>query len=120
MAKILVLEDNMDLLEFICILLERNKLEARGCSSGNEMKLLLGSFIPDLLIIDVMIKDKDGRDEDGRDLCREFKKDNKNTPVILTSANPKVLMNYEVWKADDTIEKPFTIQNILSKIYKFI
>ena len=120
MAKILVLEDNTDLLEFICILLERNKLEAKGCTSGNDMKLILELFTPDLLIIDVMIKDKDGRDEDGRDLCKEFKKNNKNTPVILTSANPKVLVNYNVWKADDIIEKPFTIQHILSKIHKFI
>src|ERR1700735_3767534 len=104
MAKILVLEDNTDLLEFICILLERNKLEVKGCSSSNEMKLILESFIPDLLIIDVMIKDQNSRDEDGRELCKEFKANNKNIPVILTSANPKVLVNYDVWKADDIIE----------------
>jgi DNA-binding response OmpR family regulator len=120
MAKILILEDNMDLLEFICILLERNKLEVQGCSSSNEMKLILESFDPDLLIIDVIIKNKDGTDEDGRDLCKEFKKKNKNIPVILTSANPKVLINYEVCGADDTLEKPFNMQDILNKINKYI
>jgi twitching motility two-component system response regulator PilH len=111
MVKILIIEDNKDLLDFICALLYMHQFEVSGVTTGKEFKTQLKSFLPDLVIMDVILIK-----EDGRDLCREFKKEHKNIPVILISANAKLLIDYKGCKADDIIEKPFNIADILKKI----
>jgi DNA-binding response OmpR family regulator len=113
MAKILIVEDYLDLLDFFSIFLKMNDFEVRSISYQKEVQISIDSFSPDLVLLDVML----GGD-DGRDICREIKKKNKNVSVILISANPKLLKKYKEYGADDIIEKPFDNVGILDKINK--
>jgi DNA-binding response OmpR family regulator len=115
MAKILIIDDNEDLREFFSILLKKNGFETRTATSRTEIDSHLTLFNPDLILLDVLLGN-----EDGRDLCKEIKTINKNIKIILLSGNPQVLTNYYLYKADDRIEKPFEIQEILAKIRKMI
>jgi DNA-binding response OmpR family regulator len=75
------------------------------------------SFAPDLVIIDVWLRlDK----TDGRDLCREIRRFNKRVPIIIMSAHRDVLHDCELFGATDTIEKPFDINGLLTKINRLI
>jgi len=69
MVKILIVEDNKDLLDFICALLYIHQFEVSVVTTGKEFKTQLKSFMPDLVIMDVILIK-----EDGWDLCREFKR----------------------------------------------
>jgi len=115
MAKILIIDDNHDLRDFFSILLKKYGFETRTATSRDEIDSHLTLFNPDLIFLDVLLGN-----EDGRDLCKEIKKINKNITIILLSGNPQVLSNYDLYKADDIIEKPFEIKEILMKIKKFI
>ena len=111
MAKILIVEDNVELTELIAILLEKNNHHVGKASSGEETFLQLDLLKPQLILLDIML----GK-EDGRDICKEIKKTNKGIKIILISANAKLLENYEQCEADTIIEKPFELKIILNKI----
>ena len=115
MAKILIVEDNDDLLEFFCILMEKNGFEIKGASSRVEIDSHLLLFKPDLIMMDVML-----HGEDGRDICKEIKSNHKHLPIILLSGNPQALSNFSEYHADGVIEKPFTISTVISKANEII
>jgi len=115
MAKILIVEDNHDLLEFFCLLMEKHGFEVKGASSRIEIDSHLLLFKPDLIMMDVML-----HGEDGRDICKEIKSNHKHLPIILLSGNPQVLSNFSEYHADDVIEKPFTIGTVINKVKEII
>jgi len=89
-----------------------NGYDVRTVINRNQFLALLYSFNPDLIILDVMV----GGD-DGRDICREIKAaGHRQIPVILYSANPELLVNYRECNADDVLNKPFEIKELLEKV----
>ena len=101
MAKILIVDDDRDLLYLFPLLLEREGHIVETVSSKNKVDNILSSFLPDLIILDILLQR-----EDGRKLCKEIKaKYSSNIPVILMSASGKLLNNYKEWNADAGIEK---------------
>ena len=115
MAKVLIVDDNHDLLEFFCILMEKNGFEIRGASSKTEIDTYLQSFNPDLIMIDVMLGN-----EDGREISKNIKLSHNHIPIILLSGNPEALTNLSEYNIDDVIEKPFTIGTVVSKAQELI
>jgi len=111
MAKILIVENNGDLRAFLILLFEMNSFEVRSASTSIELNVLLNTFTPDLILLDVIL-----HGENGRDICKEIKQTHKEIHIILISANKKLLANYEECNADDVIEKPFNIDDILHKV----
>jgi DNA-binding response OmpR family regulator len=115
MTRILIVEDNLDLRDFLIILLQLNNFEVQGASSEVEVFTRLITFKPHVILLDVLL----GRDN-GRNICKEIKQRYKDIAVILLSANPKLLLDHEECNADDVIEKPFNNQDILNKIKKVL
>ena len=114
MPKILVLDDQTDILYLMETVLRLHGYEVQTAFSKDKFYELLSSFKPQLVILDVMI----GGD-DGRDICREIKAaEHKHIPVILYSANPDLLLDFQECHANDVLEKPFAIKDLLSKIEK--
>jgi DNA-binding response OmpR family regulator len=111
MPKILIVEDYPDLCEFFTMLLKMNGFEVHSALSKEKTLKELEMYRPEVVLMDVML----GGDC-GRNLCREIKEKYKGVSVILISANPQLLLNYEECNADTVIEKPFNNQNILDKI----
>ena len=70
---------------------------------------------PDLIIIDVLLSG-----EDGRQICKELKSNDKTKkiPVILMSASPRVLNEYEIYDANDAIHKPFHVKDFTAMVNK--
>ena len=79
-------------------------------------KIKLKTFIPDIVLLDVFI-----RQLDGREICRELKGDTESShlPVLLMSADPRALKNYQECFADGAIDKPFDLPELLRQI-KFL
>src|ERR1700733_7822525 len=106
--KILIAEDNHDLLDFFSIFLKIHDFEVRGASSKEEVYMHLEDFRPDLILMDVILGP-----HDGRELCREIKKMHKHVGIILLSANPAFLVEHTECDPEETIEKPFSNEELL-------
>jgi DNA-binding response OmpR family regulator len=115
MSKVLIIEDDTALLEFLSIFLTMKGFEISAISSKKEVELTIENFKPEVILLDVLLSGYDGRE-----ICREIKATNKTVSVILLSANPKLLRNYDECDADDTIEKPFDNENILKTINRLL
>ncbi|MFT3679191.1 MAG: response regulator [Ferruginibacter sp.] len=115
MAKILIVDDNRELLEVVSLLLKKNGFEVETAASGMEANTILPWARPDLLLMDVWL----GFD-DGRNVCRDIKRTNNNIPIILISATPNLLQNFKEYNADDAIEKPFDTQDLVNKINRLL
>jgi len=112
MANILLVDDQVDLLHALStfLIMKGNNVEA--VLSHEEARNALSLAVPDVILLDVRLKDGDGRE-----LCKEIKeKHNPGIPIILLSASPQLLKNFEECYADDVIEKPFDLNNVLEKI----
>jgi DNA-binding response OmpR family regulator len=111
MKKIIIVDDYPDLQELFKTLLGLNNFDVRSAGSAGELNTLLQSFVPDLIFLDVMLGG-----ESGKEICVKVKEKYPEVFIILISANPKLLVNYEECKADDIIEKPFDIHMVLNKV----
>ncbi len=115
MAKILIIEDDAALLEFLSFFLVMNAYQIRAISSQKAIESTIEDFRPDVILLDVLLGGNDGRE-----ICREIKSTNKTVSVILLSTNPALLENYDECDADDAIEKPFDNDNILKSIKRLL
>jgi DNA-binding response OmpR family regulator len=115
MAKILIIEGAVALLDFFSLFLAMKGFETRAVSSEKNIKFAVEDFKPDIILLDVLVGGYDGRK-----ICREIKSTNKTVSVILLSTNPKLLVHYDECDADAAIEKPFDNENILKTIKRLL
>jgi YesN/AraC family two-component response regulator len=107
-AKILVVEDNDELREFIkmCLMPHYDIMEA---SNGKEGWELAVTEIPDLIVTDVIMPEMDGLQ-----FCRNLKNDERasHIPVIMLTAKIAVEQQLEGLEsgADLYLTKPFSVQ----------
>jgi twitching motility two-component system response regulator PilH len=119
MAKILVADDSKTQLMFIRKVLENTPHQLDFATDGEiaEQKALAGNY--DMIILDVVMPKKNGFQ-----LCRDLKKNAKfkNTPILIVTT--KNLESDRFWGlkqgADDFIVKPYTEEQLLTSIKKFI
>ena len=117
MAKILVVDDAKDLLLFLSELLKMKGYEVTTALSKNEISDQLALSVPDCILLDVWLND-----ENVTFVCKEIKANDryKNIPVILLSADPELLKDYQQCGADDILQKPFDISMVVDKINKLL
>lgn len=113
--KILVVDDEPDILELIGYNLARHNFDMIGVASGEEAFLSVRKSLPDLVVLDLMLPGIDGLD-----VCRRLKRDNRTVtvPVIILSAKGEeadVVIGLELG-ADDYLTKPFSPRVLMARI----
>lgn len=113
MRKLLIVDDNADLLFAMQRLLSFYDFSVRTVQDHNNILYEIGSFRPEIVLIDVLLSGADGRQ-----ICKELRGDRRNDEVtmILFSASPTHLRNFRECKADGIIEKPFGIKDLIEKL----
>ena len=109
---ILILEDDEDLAEGICLSLNNDNLEFFLCKTLSEARTQLRKGKFDLLILDINLPDGSGLD-----LCREIRK-KSNCPIIMITAKGETfdkVLGLELG-ADDYVIKPFDSKEIVARI----
>ena len=112
MKKILMVEDEVNISDFVKLELEYEGYDVCIKSDGREgLKEALEKDY-DLIILDIMLPSMNGFE-----ICRRLKKE-KTTPVIMLSAKDSVMdkVNGLQIGADDYIAKPFAIEELLARI----
>jgi DNA-binding response OmpR family regulator len=113
LKKILVLDDNQDILDIVQETLAYEKFDVKGTAEGSEVIPLVEEFEPDLVILDYRVSGANGGE-----ICRQIKSHPRfnNIPVIIFSAyinNDSELLTYG---CDAIINKPFDLTELVEKV----
>jgi len=112
--RILILDDDQDILDVVSYLLTDSGFDVQTLSTGEQVFSTINQFNPDLVLMDVMLANLDGRV-----ICRNLK-EGKNThhiPVILISGTHDLAHSlHQKGAPNDFIPKPFDIDLLLNKI----
>lgn len=114
-GKILVVEDNPDILELVAYNLEAQGYEVIRAMTGENGLAQASRAQPDLVILDVMLPGINGLD-----VCRKLKQQEatRHIPVILLTAKSEdtdIISGLELG-ADDYITKPFSPKVLIARV----
>jgi DNA-binding response OmpR family regulator len=118
MKRILVIDDNQEILNVIQILLEMEGYDVKCKSTGDEAIETVFTLNPNLILLDIMLGQ-----HDGREICKDLKSNagTKHIPIIMISASHSLYDgNEKVCSADDFIAKPFDINDLVAKVQRYI
>jgi DNA-binding NtrC family response regulator len=112
--SILVVDDEGDFLETLIMRLEKRKIAALGCASGEEALLLVRENPFDVVVLD--IKMPGGMN--GIQTLQEIKKARPETEVILVTGHASLETSREGMQhgAYDYLLKPIRLEDLLEKL----
>ncbi|WP_249030077.1 response regulator transcription factor [Tannockella kyphosi] len=112
MAKILLVEDNLDIMNFNTSLLTMKGYEVLCATTLKKCGELLSFHQVDLIVLDIMLPDGNGLD-----YCKVIK-EKTNTPILMLSAlgeNKDVIAGLKAG-GDDYLAKPYDFEIFLARI----
>lgn len=118
--KILIVDDDPDLVEAVSMILESKNYEVAAAYGGIEGLQKAKTENPDLIVLDVMMPDKDGYA-----VCKELKADPelRKIPVLLLTAVVSKIATTRYTQAagleteaDDYIDKPVEPEVLVKRI----
>jgi two-component system phosphate regulon response regulator PhoB len=117
MNRILIVDDNADVLQVMQLLLSSRGYEVDVTTKGEEAYKRAEDFDPNLIFLDIHLGGIDGRD-----ICKTLKQNEETShiPVILFSANNIKDNLFTEAQADAFIAKPFDIHDLILKVDKLI
>ena len=117
LKRILVLDDNKDILEVVHEALLYEHFEVMSIDQSENFNSLLEEFKPDLVILDYRLAGANGGD-----ICSYVKTHPKfnNIPVIIFSAYINHDDEIFAYGCDAVINKPFNLADLLDKINDLI
>lgn len=114
-SKILLVDDEPDILEFLGYNLKKEGFDVKSCTNGREAIEVARSFDPDLIILDVMMPEMDGIET-----CHEMRQvpKLKETLIMFLSARSEDYSQIAGFDAggDDYITKPVKPRLLVSKV----
>lgn len=116
-AKLMIVDDEADLLAELKPLLKRSGYDVATSSDGQEALELIKQTSPDLIILDVLLPHLDGRE-----IVRQLRKASDWTPVILLTkvgAPAERAMSLQEG-ADDYLNKPFDPFELVARIHAIL
>jgi DNA-binding response OmpR family regulator len=111
--KILILDDNEDILELLKAMLDGEGYEVECLTYTDNICRTLNNLQPDLVIVDYILFGVNGGE-----LCHQIKTNplTSHIPVIMISAYPRVLGSLGNYGADVLISKPFELDDVVNNV----
>jgi two-component system, OmpR family, response regulator len=109
---VLVVDDDAELRGLLSEYLGRNGFRVSAARDGREMRQVLETSSPDIVVLDVMLPG-----EDGLTLCRDLRARSNLPVVMLTARGDEVdrIIGIEMG-ADDYLAKPFNPRELLARM----
>ena len=119
MKKILIVDDEQDIVESLKFVLETEGYECYSAFNGEDGLKSAKEIIPDLIILDIMMPKINGYK-----ISRLLKFDNKykDIPILMVTARSQdedKLIGEETG-VDEYITKPFELDEIVKKVEEYI
>jgi two-component system OmpR family response regulator len=112
MSKILVVEDDRNLLDTLAYNLRREDYAVIAAMDGVEAVNIARQENPDLIVLDIMLPGMSGLE-----VCRILRKEMSVPMIILTARNEELdkIIGLDIG-ADDYMTKPFSMRELLARI----
>jgi DNA-binding response OmpR family regulator len=112
LPRILVVDDELNILELVRLYLGTAGYQIETASLGTEALTKLSSVNPDLVILDLMLPDIDGFE-----VCRQIRSKSKVPILMLTARKEDIdkIVGLEMG-ADDYLTKPFNPRELVARI----
>ena len=118
--KILVVDDDEELVELICDQLARDgRFEVRNVNNGFGAGMMIKEFRPDLIVLDVMLPDINGKE-----VCQLVRSDKSMNDVGIICISGMVeeekVSELKAAGANDFMRKPFDVDVLIDRICQFL
>jgi DNA-binding response OmpR family regulator len=113
MSKILIVDDDVDILTLVKLTLTMKGFDVEAISRWEGIDNSIMSFGPDLILLDVSLSGADGRE-----ICKRLKskRDTQDIPIVLFSANVEMEKSLKDCNAEAFIPKPYDLPYLLNTI----
>lgn len=113
--KIVIVEDEPDILEVLVYNLRREGFEVFNAQNGTTGLSIINKEVPDLVLLDLMLPGTDGIE-----ICRKLKNDPRTQGVLIIMVTAKgeesdIVLGLGVG-ADDYITKPFSPKELIARV----
>lgn len=111
-AKVLVVDDEQDILDLVRYHLEREGYHVMACGDGKSALDLVSREKPELVILDLLMPGVDGLE-----VCRLLRRDSAIPIIMLTAKTEEAdrVVGLEVG-ADDYVTKPFSPRELVARV----
>ena len=113
MKKVLIIEDDKEIVDLLEIHLKDLSLEISKSYDGESGLSKAISEKPDLIILDLMLPEMDGTQ-----VCQKIRAKEINTPILMLTARSEEIdrvLGLEIG-ADDYMTKPFSIREFIARV----
>lgn len=118
MAKILVVDDNVDTLNLVKMMLQTDSHNVWLAKSGEECLNILNGQKVDLILLDIMMPGMSGYD-----VFQKVRANDKQTKIAFMTAleaSPERQKEFAASGLNGYITKPFTAKELLEKVKKIL
>ena len=112
-AKILVVEDDRNILLGLEEVLKSDGFEVAVCNRGDSALAAIEQHRPALVVLDIMLPG-----QSGYDICKQLRAKGNSVPVLMLTAKSQEIdkvVGLELG-ADDYLTKPFGVKELLARI----
>ncbi|MBL7489313.1 response regulator transcription factor [Frankia sp. AgB1.9] len=111
--RLLVVDDEPNILDMLRMALRFHGFDVVTARSGHEATAEVTAQRPDLLILDIMLPDCDGLE-----LCRRWREQGVEVPVVFLTARDRHADKIAglTYGGDDYVTKPFSIDELVARI----
>ncbi|CAM05268.1 response regulator transcription factor [Saccharopolyspora erythraea] len=112
-ARVLVVDDEPNILELLTAALRLSGFEVRGAATGADALRAASEFGPDIVVLDVMLPD-----QDGFSVARRLREGGDLVPVLFLTARDAVEDRIAGLTAggDDYVTKPFSLDEVVLRL----
>ncbi len=113
MSKIMIVDDDPNIRELVCVLLKSGGFEVCEAKDGRDALQKIGAAAPDMAVIDLMLPNMDGYE-----LCRKLRQYYENIPILMLTAKSELPAKVRGFEAgtDDYLTKPFEGEELLMRV----
>ena len=113
MPRILVIEDEKEMIRGLKDILEFEGYEVATAETGKEGLVAVSRNAPDCIILDLMLPDISGYE-----VCEQIRQNKSNMPILMLTAKAQEYDKIRGFKvgADDYLTKPFSVGELLARV----
>lgn len=118
MPRILIIDDDADLLHAVSSLLLKNGYEVEACDDWQKARQAIKEKEPQLILLDVFMKGIDGLA-----VCQQLRASSitRHIPILIFSGYPHIAEKaVDDYGADDFLAKPFEVTELLQKVQSIL
>ena len=117
LKRVLVLDDNQDILDVVHETLSYEKFEVKSTADSNKVMALVKEFDPHLILLDYRVAGINGGE-----VCQQIKShpEYNDIPVIIFSAYINHQDEILAYGCDAIINKPFDLVELIDKVNNLI